>query len=632
MDRYEYTRPDGRVTLYDTADDAMKAYAADAFPADGSIRKVDEDAPAREVDHPASIAAVPGYLSRRGFAAVILDFADASADLVTDAGTLPAEGNDEVRGGWTSYYRDEDRAREIHGWVESWAPGETLLLLTREVDAGGDEEDAGSAGDADPEPADPEPADPEPTSAGPVEILPAPFHRDGGPRTVAAAQYSDVAAARIEENDRWLAAIGVTRPPGPVTTAGIRRGNTVVDLGYRNLATRRRSWDAQPTVGEQADTIASAVRAEEREDWTVDTRSLHMRDDGTIDTDHGRLSVEPQGFAALLSFLRTGAAERHGTDAYWPSPAAEAKARQLAALDEDDPAAAHGLFPRAASVLLALDPDVRAYTFNRQVAYAASREIVVRNRVADGPVGRACFAATSTGYTAFDADEVASTVADGLERLGLAEMRGEGLYSPDTTYLRMDATLHAPPDVVDFAAGDAFKVGLRFRSDDSGGGSIRGGGIAWWNECYNLVVIHHARGGDILRLVHKGSLADIDRALRAGLDAAADAQRHFARQWGLLRESDIRGFSFRGETFASVEDAVRFLVSQRELDGVMARDVLAEYVLTAHGRQGGGDTLASIVDAFTRAAHEALVAECVRERIEGAAGRLVPVLARAAEA
>jgi EAL domain-containing protein (putative c-di-GMP-specific phosphodiesterase class I) len=73
-------------------------------------------------------------------------------------------------------------------------------------------------------------------------------------------------------------------------------------------------------------------------------------------------------------------------------------------------------------------------------------------------------------------------------------------------------------------------------------------------------------------------------------------------------------------------------VSSGDLDADVARDTVVEALLRGYAAEPG-DTLADAFNAVTRAAHEGLLDEAQRWRMERAAGALLPVLARrAAEA
>jgi hypothetical protein len=93
----------------------------------------------------------------------------------------------------------------------------------------------------------------------------------------------------------------------------------------------------------------------------------------------------------------------------------------------------------------------------------------------------------------------------------------------------------------------------------------------------------------------------------------------------------VQGVTLWGEKFANVPDALAYLVDEGRIDAAMSRDILVESLLTAYNKEPG-DSLADIVNAVTRMAHESLLSDIRRDMVERSAAALVPVLARAAEA
>ena len=77
-------------------------------------------------------------------------------------------------------------------------------------------------------------------------------------------------------------------------------------------------------------------------------------------------------------------------------------------------------------------------------------------------------------------------------------------------------------------------------------------------------------------------------------------------------------------------DFLRALVTSGDLDADVARDTMVEALLKGFKAEPG-DTLADAFNAVTRAAHEGLLDEAQRWRVEREAGALLPVLARRAQ-
>jgi len=141
--------------------------------------------------------------------------------------------------------------------------------------------------------------------------------------------------------------------------------------------------------------------------------------------------------------------------------------------------------------------------------------------------------------------------------------------------------------------------------------------------------------------VHKGSrtqdltavgLRRIQQDVAGLVNQSGEAARFFLDSWGVLRDTPIAKVAIGGKKHADPREALKALVKGGELDADVARDTLVEALLRGFDAEPG-DTLADAFNAVTRAAHEGLLDEAQRWRVERAAGALLPVLAqRAAEA
>ena len=439
-------------------------------------------------------------------------------------------------------------------------------------------------------------------------------------RTVDAYTVSEVAEERQEKQDRWLADLGISRPPGNVsiTRAGYKRGTAVVDVGYDNLEAARDVWDNKPTVRIAADQFVDILRKEDRQDIEIPLRELTM-------TPSGRLNIPGHGFAPMEDYgLKSLLSSANGID--MPNPA------NLNDL----------LFPRAFSMFMALDPDIRADVWNQHVERYADKEQVVKLRTRQYDGIRSIFATVTPTYSAYDADDVAAFIADVLGESG--EYRADIQYNSETTNFTMDVTMHAPSDLTDFSAGDLYEVGYRFKSNDRGGGSINGGAIAFWNECLNMIILH-SETSELIRVIHKGEVAKKMEAVRQGMEQGREAMKRFAIHWGLLGATDVSGFVLDGKPVDSVhheETGLRIytapqamlaaLVDGKHIGEGLARDVAIQSLLDSYSNQGGGDTMQDVMNAVTRMAHESLVDDCKRDLLEREAGALVPVLSKQATA
>jgi hypothetical protein len=116
-------------------------------------------------------------------------------------------------------------------------------------------------------------------------------------------------------------------------------------------------------------------------------------------------------------------------------------------------------------------------------------------------------------------------------------------------------------------------------------------------------------------------------SLTAATEKAREFVKGFAEDWGLLRKTNISRIKLWGEEYDSVPEALKAMVDQGKLDGVTANAVATEALLSAW-TQEPGNTLADLVNAVTRYAHTAKVGIERQEKIERAAGDLIPVLVR----
>ena len=121
-----------------------------------------------------------------------------------------------------------------------------------------------------------------------------------------------------------------------------------------------------------------------------------------------------------------------------------------------------------------------------------------------------------------------------------------------------------------------------------------------------------------------------------------DISEFFAADWKVLRNTGFARFPWSKalrldkETKAELSDpkihgydVIRNLVDSGAISPEVGRDATVEALLSAYKKEPG-ESLADIVNAVTRAAHENLVDAAARDVMERRAGMLVPVLARVA--
>lgn len=384
---------------------------------------------------------------------------------------------------------------------------------------------------------------------------------DPPPQVTAHGAFSVIAGGRVEEQERELRGAGFALPP-PLFAPGTR----VTELGDRNFRIERERVEALPPFPGAAASLVERLRAERRHDGKVEPSRLSMREDGTVDLDGScPMRLEERAFQALCQHLGIGAG-----------------ARYLAEM---------------------CTPYERAWNVNAQLPRAPKRPIVLRTRWDEQ--GRSVFAVVTPSYAPFDADQVVSAALPAL-----ADARVELAYDD----ARLTATaLFMPEHVVDLAAGDVFRAGVRLECDDTGRGRIRVTAVVLRNLCLNLIVVAEGEV-ETMSQVHRGDRERIRAVLPRAVEAARGKVGFFLEAWGHARTLKVDPV----ETF-NAWVATKKVIVPGERDG----EVVVNHLVDAW-KQEPGNTLADAVNALTRAAHTVPTWNLsVREELERAAGRIV---------
>ena len=387
------------------------------------------------------------------------------------------------------------------------------------------------------------------------------------PPPTAPGEVSTIARTRIETQQRWLDDAGFRVAP-PLYAPGTK----VVDLGERNFRVERRRVEDLPTFPDAASAVTCTIGREVREDRVVGLSSVEMTDRGSLEVDGEDLVLEVGAFHQLAQLVGFGPGSRYLSD--------------------------H------------CSPELRAYNVNAQLRLARERKLTLRTR--GGSEGRSVYATVTPAYSAIDTDAVLGAVC---ERLG--DARAEMSYDGSGTRA---TALWMPDQVVDLAAGDIFKVGVRVETDDTGRGRIRVSGVVWRNRCLNLIIIGEGEVETVSQ-VHRGEASRILERVQQGVEAARDKVGNFLAAWGHARTLRM-----------DVPAVLRAWVEERKLrlPGIRSaaeRDAAVEVLLRSWHREPG-DTLADAVNAVTRAAHEEPTwGQDMREELERQAARLVLVAA-----
>ena len=286
-----------------------------------------------------------------------------------------------------------------------------------------------------------------------------------------------------------------------------------------------------------------------------------------------------------------------------------------------------GQFFSGGNLLLNMDPDLRAETLRRHLHRAGpsakAMQVRTRSSVVDGAFGPPqAFAIVGTGYPAeADADKWMAVARDVLSG---SQMRGSVVYKPTTTEVVMRAMWGAP-ETLDAKVNDIFRVGWQGRSRDNGTMSFKGGGFALRIVCINCTVME-VSNDTVYRKVHKGASVDFLAAVKGSTDGVYAGFEPFAQAWGILREQDIQSVELWGTTYASIPDAIEGAVAKGQITASLGKDVLTAALIQSYNLEPG-ETIADLVNAVTRCAHEGEWDMTIRDELEREAGRLVPVLA-----
>lgn len=400
---------------------------------------------------------------------------------------------------------------------------------------------------------------------GPPANTPMPDEPDDDPPPAAPGAVSRTAEARIQAQETWLGKAGFALAP-PLYAPGTR----VLPVGDRNFRLERQRVAALPSFPGAASAVNTAIRLEQRIDRTVALRALSMTEHGTLQIGEEEFGIEGGAFFQL---------------------------------------AVHAGFGMGARYLAELcPPGRRAQNVNAHLLAArADRHVTLRTRVSEERPLRQVYATVTPTYAAVDTDQVLMAVRGDLE-----DARAEVVY--DGSGVRATA-LYMPDHVVDLAAGDIFKSGVRVETDDTGRGRIRISAVVWRNRCLNLLIIGEGTV-DVVSQVHRGSTAKIVDTVAKGVKEARAKIADFLDAWGHARqvlvdpEATIRRW---------VEEKKVFVQGERDRDAVVA-------ALLSAWSEEPGVTLADAVNAVSRAAHETPSWPLsIREELERQAARLVLV-------
>lgn len=446
-------------------------------------------------------------------------------------------------------------------------------------------------------------------SAPPLAVVPSP-----PPAVVRGQTVSEEGRARSAADDAGARAAGFS-PAQPLYS----RGTMVVDIGVQNARAARAEFDSMPRVEECVNDFLRDFRAEQRREQVVTRHDLAMDKVGRLVLPGGeRCLVHERAFGPLCNRLGMGGGQYLAS--CWPELRAINVNRWSAAFRAEH------------------DEAVQMWRENTRADRGDMPEpkrLVLRTRDV-GAQHREVFAAVSEGYAAFDADKVAQALALAMPRDARLRVEYDGFRA------RYDVLFHSTVQPEDFVAGEFFRAGITIRTDDTGGGSLRGSSFVEQNLCLNLIIIDKA-AQPLFSLRHLGSVERLADQFRAGLRAAQDSLSHFLAAWGFARRDDLVADAAEEIAAAQVDTSrmsladymegfargaiERELVPLRSRHGETERTLRRMYLddTSSDGPSAGRVTRAGLVNALTRYAHRVEADPFRAEEIErSAAGLLWP--------
>lgn len=376
--------------------------------------------------------------------------------------------------------------------------------------------------------------------------------------------FSQDGADRAAADREVAAAYGIALPPPVYVMGALLR-----DDGVARAEQLRREYEALPTAIEALTSLRDEVQAEKREDFDMPISALRMAKEIKMQVRDAQdqpvvVGIERDSFLKL-------------------------QRRMVDALDMGGDI---GIVNLAGSS----DPELRACaarTFNNVAAAierheskdASPTRVTLRTRLSRrAGDDRQAFAVVSDSYGEIDIDAVAEAA---MTLPGIGRLRAAIEY--DRTRLLADLYTQSTIDSDKWVAGEVYRVGHRFRTDDTGGGSLRVESFVISNLCLNVQIIADVAGASTI-IRHMGDKQKLRRKLHDALRRTVGLVAHFTRQWdkaGSIRlldnlapatRDDALGFKNLVQALPAAQDAEtvqHHAWGQQLLDGVY-RSILRE--------------------------------------------------------
>lgn len=389
--------------------------------------------------------------------------------------------------------------------------------------------------------------------------------------------------------------------PRPHYAAGTR----LLQMGVNAYKATHLEWAKRPLAVDALEDVATHIEAEQRTDVVVRLGDLRMDADGCLGRKGGpSRPIEWTAWDRIYSALQG--------------------ARVL---------------PDGSKLLRELTPTTRAAVVNERIlAVNPDKEVKLGLRKnADGQWS--IFRVVSPRYPT---DGQAPVILRALARqLRDKDFRGEVIYNPGTTTVRFNMAHMADPMELDPVVGDIFRAGVKGSTNDAGMGRFKINPFAGRIVCINCTVMDAYAPG--YSRIHRGSMAEAMEAASNVAQKAVDVLPVFAADWSRARLTHTDMIEWRklglgkkaaAEARESVPGALEGMVRAGKIGAGTHRDALVQHMLNAHKAEPGRGsigTVADLLNAVTRAAHESMMDAIQRDRLERQAGALLPVILKAAE-
>jgi hypothetical protein len=407
-------------------------------------------------------------------------------------------------------------------------------------------------------------------------------------------------AQQIEARAQQIRAAGFALPQ-----TRFAPGTRMIQEGLDTYRAIFAEWSARPLAEDVLLATAERIRAEQRKSILVRLGDLRMASDGTI----GRLG-KPSRLIEWAAWDQIFAALRGDT------------------------------FPDGSRLLRTLDPELRAKVFNARIEAMNPDKVVKLGVRRHAEAGWSIFRVVGEKFPDEAAgDKACEITAGALRGLGY---RGHVLYNPNSTTIRFDAASMADPVALDPTVGDIFRAGIKGSTNDAGGGAFKLDPFIGRIICINCTVADSYAPG--IHKAHRGDMTEATAQIKSVADQANKVVKIMAADWKVLRDTPFRRFPWHKALKLDKEvkdeladpaihafDAIRNLVDGGVITTDTAQGQTVEALLRSYKKEPG-DSVADLLNAATRAAHEELMDDIARDVLERRAGALLPVLARVARA